>query len=80
MVGREQVHLVTLVPIKDKVCWQVKKTVIHWGLFPVGVKIEPWVIAPDALSALGYVRWNILNEKRFHLRECLEDLCMQMIE
>ena len=28
----------TFAPIKDKVFWQGKKTVIHWGIFPVGGK------------------------------------------
>ena len=49
-------------PVKDKVSLQVKKTVIYWGLFPVGGKIEPWVIAPDVLLASGYVRRNLLNK------------------
>ena len=33
--GVNQVRLGTFVPIKDKVFWNGKKTVIHWGLFPV---------------------------------------------
>ena len=33
----------------DKVGCQGKKTVIHWGIFPVGETIEPWVIKPDVM-------------------------------
>ena len=40
-VGGNNVKLGNFVPIKDKVLWQGKKTVIHWGLFSVGGKIEP---------------------------------------
>ena len=43
-VGGEQVQLGTFAPIRDKVFWQVKKMIIHWGLFPVGGRKEPWVI------------------------------------
>ena len=43
-------------------------------------KIEPSVIAPDVLSTSGYVKWNILNKKRFHLWDCPEDPCIQMNE
>ena len=46
----------------------------------MGGKFEPWVIAPDVLLALGYVRRHILNKDRFHLRDCLVYLWMQMNE
>ena len=46
----------------------------------MGGKFEPWVIAPNVLSALGYVRLHIMNKERFHLWYCLEDLWMQMNE
>ena len=66
-VGGKQAKLGTFAPIKDKVCWQRKKTMIHWGLFPVGGKFEPWVIAPDILLASGYVRPHLMKNERFHL-------------
>ena len=65
--GSKQVNLGTFLPIKDKCYWQGKKTLIHWGLFPVGVKFEPWVIAPGVLSESGYVRRHLLNKERFIL-------------
>ena len=37
--GEKQVHLGTFTSTKDKVCWQVNKTVIHWGGF-CGSKIR----------------------------------------
>ena len=43
-VGGRQLQLVTFAPIRDKVLWEGKKTVIHRGLFPVGGKIPPSVI------------------------------------
>ena len=61
-VGGKQVKLGKFAPIKDKVCWQGQNTVINWGLFPVGGKLEPWVIAPDVLSASGYVICHLLNK------------------
>ena len=53
--GGKPVQLGTFAPIKDKVCWQGKNTVIHKVLFPVGRKIEPWLITPDVLSTSEYV-------------------------
>ena len=70
-IGRNQVQLGTFAPIKDTVLWQVKKTVIHWGLFTVGSKFYPWVIAPDVLSASEYVRRHLPIKERFHLQDCL---------
>ena len=32
-VGGEKGHLGTFAPIKYKVCWKGKKTVIQWGIF-----------------------------------------------
>ena len=40
-VGGKQVHITNFSPIKDKVSYQGKKTLINWCLFPVGVKIGP---------------------------------------
>ena len=60
--GGKQVQMDTFVPIKDKVCWQGKNTVVHWGLFPVGGKFEPWVIDPDVLSESGYGRRHLLKK------------------
>ena len=77
-VGGNQVQMGALVPIKDKVLCQAKKTIIHWDLFTLVGKIKPWLIAPDVLLAPGYVRRNLLNKERFHLWECPKDLWMQM--
>ena len=73
-VGVKQVQLGTFALIIDKVFWKGKKNLLHCGLFPVVRKYEPWVIAPDAMSRLGCVRRNLLNQERFHLREYTEDL------
>ena len=77
-VGGNQVHLGTFAPNEDKVFYQGKKTVKNWGLFPVGGTFEPLVIAPNVLSASGYVRRNVLNKERFHLLDCTSDLWMQI--
>ena len=66
-VGGEQVQLGTFSPIKYKVFWHGRKTELYWGLFPVLVQFEPWVIAPNVLLASGYVRRNLLNKDKFHL-------------
>ena len=79
-VGGEQVQLGNFGPIRDKFFWKGKKTIIHWGLFHVGVKIEPCMIAPDFMSATGYVRYHFLNKKKFHLWDFPADLWMQMNE
>ena len=60
-------QLDTFALINDKVCCKLNKTVIHWGLFTVGGRNEPWVIAPDDMSASEYVRRHLLNKERFHL-------------
>ena len=66
-VGVNKVHLVTSTSIRDRVCWQCKRTVVHWVVFPVGGKCEPWVILLDIMSPSGYMRRNILNKEIFHL-------------
>ena len=75
-VEENQVQLGTFATIKDKVLWQLKKTVIHWGIFTVGRKIEQKVISPDVMLASGYVRRHILNKERFNLLYCPEELLM----
>ena len=79
-VGGNKVQLGTFASIKDKVFWKGKKNVIHWGIFPVGGKIEPWVIAHDVLLASGYVIRHLLNKERFHLWDCRSDLWLNMNE
>ena len=66
-VGGKKVHLVTYTPIRDIVCWQWNITAVHWVVFPVGLKCEPWAIALDVMSPSGYVRQNLLNKEIFHL-------------
>ena len=61
-VGGKQVHLGTSAPIRDIVFWQGKRKVVHWELFPVGGKCEPWVIALDVIPPSGYVMRCILNK------------------
>ena len=39
-VGGKQFEISTFATIKDTVFCQGKKTVIHWGLFPVGGEIR----------------------------------------
>ena len=77
-VGGKQLQLGTFAPIRDKVFYQGKKMVIHWGLFPVVGKIQPWVIVTDVMLASGYVRRNLLNKEMFHLWECTSYLWMHM--
>ena len=36
----------TSAPIRDRGLWKGKRKVMHWVLFSVGGKCEPWVIAP----------------------------------
>ena len=55
MIGWKQTHISTLSPTWDRVCWQGKKTVFHWGLYSVVNKTKPWVIAQDLMYLLGYV-------------------------
>ena len=63
-------HLGTFLTTNDNFFWQGKKTVIHWDLFPVGGILEPWVIAPDVMLALGYMRRHLLDKERFHMWDC----------
>ena len=53
---------------------------MNWVLFLVGEKCEHWVIAPDVISKLVYVRRRLLNKKIFNLWECPEYIWMQMNE
>ena len=48
-VGGKKVHLVTSISMRDLVCWKWKITLVHWVVFPVGGKCEPWVIALDVM-------------------------------
>ena len=66
-VGGKQAQLGTFGNIKDKVFWKGKKTVIHWGLLPVGIKFESWVITLDVSSASEYMRRHIMNKEKFHV-------------
>ena len=79
-VGGKQVHIGTSTRIRDIVYWQGEIIVVHWLVFPVGGKCEPWVIALYVMLPSGYVRRNILNKYRFHLWYFPEDLWMQMNE
>ena len=54
-VGVNQVHIGTPTPIRDRVLWQGKITVVHLLLFSVGGNFEPWVIAPYGMSPSVYV-------------------------
>ena len=67
---------VTYSHIMDRSYLQRKRIVVHWGLFAVGWKFEPWVIALDVMSQSGYVRRSLLEKERFHLCYLPEDLWM----
>ena len=54
-VGVNQDHLVTPAPIRDRVLWQRKITVVHWVLLLVVGKCETWVMAPYVMSPSLYV-------------------------
>ena len=76
--GGGQVHIGTSTHIRDIVYWQEEIVVVHWVVFPVGGKCEPWVIALDVMLPSGYVRRNILIKYIFHLWYLPEDLWMKM--
>ena len=61
-VGGNQVKIVVYSSTRDIVWWQGNRTVVHWVLYPVGGKCEPWVIAPNVMSSSGYLRWRLLNK------------------
>ena len=65
-VGGKKVHLVTYTHIRGRVLWQWKITLVHWLVFPVGVKCETWAIALDVMLPSGYVRQDFLNNEIFH--------------
>ena len=79
-VGGNQVHIGTSTTIRDRVFRKWNIPVMHWVVFPVGGKCEPWAIALDVMLTSGYVRRCILNKYNFHLWYFLEDLWMQMNE
>ena len=79
-VGGKYIHLGTPTPIRDRVCWKGKVTVVHWGFLPVGGKCKPWVITPYVMLLSGYVRKRLLSKWIFHLWDCPEDLWMQSNE
>ena len=54
-VGGKQYHIWTLSPIRDRVFWQEKRTVLHLVFFLVVGKCETWVIAPYVISPALYV-------------------------
>ena len=56
-VGGKPAELGTLSPEHDSLCWKVTRTVVNYGLYPVGKERETWVITPDVLSLTGYVCW-----------------------
>ena len=60
-VGVNQVHLVTSDPIRDRLLWKNERTFLHWVLFLVGGKYEPWVIAPYVMLPSGYVRRHLVS-------------------
>ena len=66
-VGIYLEDLVTLSPIQYRVCWNGKRTVIHWGLYSSGKGRDPWVIAPDVMSTTGYVQIPLLIKEKLHL-------------
>ena len=60
-VGVKQVHIGTFAPISDRVFWQGNITVVHWLLFSVGGKCEPWLITPYVMSPSVYVYVVVLD-------------------
>ena len=41
-VGGNKATLGNLAPTRDIVRWQINRTMVHWGLYPLGIKYEPW--------------------------------------
>ena len=60
-------ELGTLIHIQDQVCCQGKRTVVYWGLYPLGKGRELWVIVPDVMSSTVYVRRPLLIKEKFHM-------------
>ena len=53
---------------------------VHWGLYLVGRKQEPWIIAPEVMSLTGYVRRMLLFKENVHLWDCMADMWQKVIE
>ena len=53
---------------------------LHWGLYLVGRKQEPWIIAPEVMSLTGYVWKMFLSKETFHLWDCMADMWKKVIE
>ena len=66
-VGGKSEDIGTFAHIQDRVCWQGKQTVVHWGLYPYSKGRELWVIAPDVMSSAGYFRRPLLIKEKLHM-------------
>ena len=68
-VGGKPVELGTLSPEHNSLCWKVTRTVVNYGLYPVGKERETWLITPDVLSLTGYVCWPLFLKAKIYSRE-----------
>ena len=61
-VGVNQLNLGTSYPIRERVCWQGRKKVVYWVIYPLGGKCEPWLVAPECcLQVMRDRDWIIGN-------------------
>ena len=72
-MGR-QVNLSTSTPTQDILYYKGNRVVVHWELYPVGCKFEPWIISPDVMYHSGYARQHITNKENLPLWDYPEDL------
>ena len=66
-VGGAMAQLGTAAPIRELVCLHGNRTVLHWVLYPVGGKQEPWIIDPEVMSPTGFVRRRLLFKEKFQI-------------
>ena len=79
-VGGNQANVGNSYLMRDIVCCQGNRTVVHWGLYMVGGKCEPRVIKPYVMLPSVYVSWHILNKDILHVWDLPVDMLTQMNE
>ena len=53
---------------------------VHWGLYTVVGKKEPWIITPEVMYLTGYVSRRLLFKKKLNSWDLLENLWQQIHE
>ena len=65
-VGGMMVRLGTAALIKDQVCFQGKRTLLHCVMYPKGGRKEPWVFSTEDMSPIGFMQHLILVKEKYH--------------